>query len=114
METAVDKSWVSVCKCADVIPHVGVNALLEGRQIAIFYLHELDEYFAIDNYDPLSGANVLSRGIVGDINGEPVVASPLYKQHYSLKTGSCIEREDVNISVYPVRVRVEHIEVALP
>ena len=31
METAVDKSWVSECKCADVIPHVGVNALLEGR-----------------------------------------------------------------------------------
>jgi len=34
---------------------------------------------------------VLSRGIVGDVKGERVVASPLYKQHYSLTTGRCLE-----------------------
>ena len=46
---------------------------------------------AIGNHDPASDANVLSRGIVGDIGGELVVASPMYKQHFSLLTGRCLE-----------------------
>jgi len=50
-----------------------------------------DAVFAIGNYDPASDANVLSRGIVGDIGGEIVVASPIYKQHFSLITGRCLE-----------------------
>ena len=43
--------------------------------------------YAIGNYDPASDANVLARGIVGDIGGEIVVASPIYKQHFSLRHG---------------------------
>jgi nitrite reductase (NADH) large subunit len=35
-------------------------------------------------------AHVLSRGIVGELRGERVVASPLYKHHYSLATGRCL------------------------
>ena len=45
------------------------------RQIAIFRVG--DAIYALDNYDPHSEANVLSRGLVGDLNGEPVVA-PLF------------------------------------
>ena len=59
---------------------------------------------AIGNRDPFSGANVLSRGIVGDLNGEVVVASPVYKQHFSLLTGRCIEDASVSVPVYPVHV----------
>ncbi|GAB7271816.1 hypothetical protein DZS_32100 [Dickeya ananatis] len=40
--------------------------------------------FALDNLEPGSGANVLSRGIVGDVDGEPVVISPLYKKTFAL------------------------------
>ena len=42
------------------------------------------QVYALDNFDPHSGANVLSRGIVGDLSGELVVASPVYKHHFSL------------------------------
>ncbi len=49
-------------------------------------------------------ANVLSRGIVGDLNGELVVALPVYKQHFSLLTGRCIEDASVRIPVYAARV----------
>ena len=38
--------------------------------------------YAIGNYDPAGDANVLSRGIIGSVNGQTVVASPLYKHHF--------------------------------
>jgi NAD(P)H-dependent nitrite reductase small subunit len=67
--------------------------------------------FAIDNFDPVSEVNVLSRGIVGDIQGEYVVASPIYKQHFSLTTGRCLEDPSKSVNVYPARVVAGHIWV---
>ncbi|MGH8572569.1 MAG: nitrite reductase small subunit NirD, partial [Gammaproteobacteria bacterium] len=98
----VDK-WVEVCAFDDLLPWYGACALVRGRQIAIFRVGEGQELHAIDNYDPIGRANVLSRGIVGDIGGELCVASPLYKQHFSLKTGQCLEKKDIRVPVYSVR-----------
>jgi nitrite reductase (NADH) small subunit len=47
---------------------------------------------------------VLSRGIVGDLKGELVVASPVYKQHFALATGICVEDPAVTVAVFPARV----------
>src|SRR4051812_2182075 len=68
-----------VCRLEDIVPNCGVCALVDGEQVAIFRLDD-DRVFAIGNGDPFSGANVLSRGLVGDLKGELVVASPIYKQ----------------------------------
>jgi nitrite reductase (NADH) small subunit len=95
-------SWRSVCKLDDVLPNTGVCAQLEGRQIALFRV--ADCLFATDNYDPASAANVLSRGLVGELNGELFVASPIYKHHYGLTTGRCLEDQAKSVSVHPVRV----------
>jgi NAD(P)H-dependent nitrite reductase small subunit len=95
-------SWRAVCKLDDVLPNTRVCALIEGRQIALFRI--ADSVFATDNYDPASEANVLSRGLVGDLGGERVVASPIYKHHYGLTTGRCLEDPAKSVSVYPVRV----------
>lgn len=46
----------------------------------------------------------MSRGIVGDINGEMCVASPLYKQHFSLKSGQCLEDEAHCLKTWRVTV----------
>ncbi len=48
----------------------------------------------MSNQDPFSQAFVMSRGIIGDLQGERVVASPIYKQHFSLATGRCLEDKD--------------------
>ena len=98
--------WVAVCKLSDIVPDTGVCALVNGRQVAVFRLggNDDDSVHAIDNYDPFSGANVLSRGIVGDLKGELVVASPIYKQHFNLITGQCLEEAEVRVAVFPVRV----------
>jgi len=97
-------AWHPVCALEDIWPNMGVCALVEGRQIAIFRLQD-DLLYAIDNHDPHSDANVLSRGIVGDLGGERVVASPIYKHHYQLRTGVCVEDDSVRLNTYAVEVR---------
>lgn len=97
-------TWQHVCALEDIWPNTGVCALVEGRQIAIFRMHD-DVLYAIDNHDPHSGANVLARGIIGDLGGEPVVASPIYKQHYQLRTGICVEDAGTRLTTYPVELR---------
>ena len=95
-----------LCKVSDLIANSGICARSKDRQIALFYLPDTEQqFFAVDNWDPLGKANVLSRGIVGSIGQELVVASPLYKQHFSLTTGQCIEEEGVSIAVIPVKER---------
>lgn len=110
VEPQLEAGWITVCDQQDLIPNVGVCAKVSNRQVAIFLVK--DELFAIDNYDPKSSANVISRGIVGDLKGHTVVASPIYKNHYDLQTGECLE-EDYSIPVYTVRNTNGKIEVAV-
>jgi NAD(P)H-dependent nitrite reductase large subunit/NAD(P)H-dependent nitrite reductase small subunit len=100
---AIKSLWHKICAFDDITPNTGVCALVDGKQIAIFRFDDM--VFAIDNYDPASEANVLSRGLVGDLNGELVVASPIYKQHYNLLTGRCQEDPANSVAAYPARVQ---------
>ena len=101
--------WSHICALADILPDCGVAALLNGEQVAVFRVR--DALHAIGNRDPASGANVLARGIVGDVGGEIVVASPIYKQHFSLVTGHCLEEPSVSVPVYLVRVIEDQVWV---
>ncbi|MGH8584189.1 MAG: nitrite reductase small subunit NirD [Gammaproteobacteria bacterium] len=103
--------WVDVCALDDLVPWYGSGALVGGRQVALFRVGK--DIYAIDNYDPIGKANVLARGIVGDIGEELVVASPLYKQHYSLKTGQCLEYPDIRVGAYAVRVAGNRVQVGV-
>ena len=106
-------TWIDVCAVDDLVPNAGICALVEQKQIAIFSLPKIDGLFAIDNFDPFSGANVLSRGMVGDLAGEPMLASPMYKQHFSLKTGQCFEDEAVKVAVYAVQLCEGKVQIGL-
>jgi nitrite reductase (NADH) small subunit len=100
---------------ADLVPESGVAVWTAAGPVAVFYLpHRLPALFAISHTDPFSGANVLARGITGDLKGEPVVASPLYKQHFSLVTGQCLEDETVSVKTYPVLLDGETIRLEVP
>jgi nitrite reductase (NADH) small subunit len=103
--------WTSVCEVSDLLPDTGVCALINQKQIAIFHSRRLNEYFAIGNYDPIGEANVLSRGIIGSIGDAVVVASPLYKQHFNLRTGECLEKPEHTIPTYAIRVQDGLVQV---
>jgi len=102
--------WVRICDYDAIYPDTGVGALVDGRQVAVFRLSD-GTLHAVSNFDPFSGANVLSRGIVGDRAGEPKVASPLYKHTFNLRTGLCYEDAAVRLDVYRVRRRRGAVEV---
>jgi len=91
-----------ICSTDDLIANSGVCALINDVQVALFFLPESEQkIYALSNWDPIGGANVMSRGMVGNLGDELVVASPLYKQHYSLVTGQCLE-EQACLTTYPV------------
>ncbi|GAB6141785.1 hypothetical protein JCM14076_25140 [Methylosoma difficile] len=104
-------AWLDVCSVTDLQPNSGVCALVQGQQVAVFYFADTKEAYAISNFDPFGQANVLSRGLIGDINGQPIVASPLYKQHFNLETGVCLEDETMKIPAYPVRVVDGNVQI---
>lgn len=104
-------TWVSVCKASDLTPNTGVCALVNGKQVAIFHCQRSGNLYAIDNFDPLGKANILSRGIIGSIEGEPYVASPLYKQHFHLRTGACLEEPEIQIPTYSIRTIEGEVQV---
>lgn len=112
---AASTQWLAVCELDDIVPDTGVAALVNGVQIAIFRVSGSDApdaLYAIGNFDPFSDANVIARGIVGDLGGELVVASPVYKQHFSLKTGICLEDAEVSVPTYAVRLCDGIVQVA--
>jgi nitrite reductase (NADH) small subunit len=94
---------VTVCAYDALLPERGVAALIGQRQIALFRTHDGTVY-AVDNHDPFSGANVMSRGIVGSRGDVPTVASPMFKQVFDLRTGICLDDPDMTIPTYGVLV----------
>lgn len=102
---AVDTTeWTQACRLDYLIPGRGVAVLLRGgRQAALFLLPD-GSLYAVGNIDPFGRAAVMSRGIVGDRGGVPVVVSPLLKQAFSLPDGCCLDDGSAALPVYAVRV----------
>ncbi len=115
------ESWTAICTLGDIVPNTGVCALVDKAQIAVFRVgpgqsDDLggngDQVFAISNYDPNADAAVLSRGLVGSLGERIVVASPIYKHHFDLQTGECLEAPEHSITAYPARVHDGKVWVA--
>lgn len=99
--------WTAACPLSRLQPLRGVAVLLpDGAQVALFRLAD-DSIRAVGNIDPIGRAAVISRGIVGDRGGFPVVQSPLKKQAFSLLDGRCLDAEGVSIPVYDTRIAVD-------
>ncbi|MFV5359620.1 nitrite reductase small subunit NirD [Acinetobacter oleivorans] len=99
-----DDQWIDVCALDDLTPNTGAGALVGDQAVAIFRVGHEKRVYVLSNKDPFSQANVMSRGIIGDLQGERVIASPIYKQHFSLATGRCLEDKDQKLAVYPSKI----------
>ncbi len=105
-------NYTPVCSVDDILPNTGVAARVGDRHVAVFRIGR-DRFHAIDNIDPRSGASVLSRGLVGNLGERVVVASPLYKNHFDLSTGECLETPEQSVRAHAVRVQDGRVLVAL-
>ncbi|MFN0030248.1 MAG: nitrite reductase small subunit NirD [Acidimicrobiales bacterium] len=103
---------VPVCGLERLTVNRGVCALVEGHAVALFLLAD-GTVRALANLDPCSGASVLSRGLVGDVEGEATVASPMYKQRFSLLDGRCLDADGVSVTVHRAGVVEDNVWVAL-
>ncbi|MDX3906209.1 MAG: nitrite reductase small subunit NirD [Pigmentiphaga sp.] len=110
---ALPARWRVACSRQDLVAHSGVVALVDGVQVALFYLpgKDGDMVYAIENRDPKSGANVIGRGIVGQLGGDLVVAAPLYKQHFRLADGRCLEYPEQRLRTWPARINGAAVEI---
>ena len=108
------KNWIAVCSLDEIVPNTGVCALIEGEQVAVFHVSDGDtRVFAIGNYDSNAQAAVLARGLIGSLGERIVVASPIYKHHFDLRTGECIEVPEHSVSSFAARVEGGTVWVAL-
>jgi nitrite reductase (NADH) large subunit len=107
---AAGDQWLDVCALADIPVNAGIAARLGQRQIALFHLPGSGVY-ALANQEPDSDANVLARGLLGDVAGVPVVISPLYKQRFRLSDGSCVDNAQSGVTAWPVRVTAGRVWV---
>jgi len=98
----VATTWLTVCGLDDLARERGAAALVPDEvggapvltQVALFRLLD-DRVLAVQQHDPFSDAHVLARGIVGTrrVGGQdvPTVASPMHKQVFDLRTGTCLD-----------------------
>jgi nitrite reductase (NADH) small subunit len=112
MNAVLEHQWTAVCAVDDILPDTGVCALVAGRPIAVFRVGR-NHFYAIDNIDPRNGASVLSRGLIGNLGDQVVVASPLYKHHFDLQTGACLETPAWSVRAYAVDVLDQQVLVSL-
>jgi len=108
----IDTRWVELCGLGELEPFWGEAALVGDRQVALFLLSG-GQLYAVSNRCPVSGAQVMSRGIVGSKGGRPTIASPLHKQVYDLETGECLSEDGQALDTFPVRVVDGLVQVSL-
>ncbi|WP_394356494.1 nitrite reductase small subunit NirD [Spiractinospora alimapuensis] len=83
--------------------------LSTGAQVAVFRAGGW--LYGLSNIDPFTGAAVISRGIVGDTAGEPIVVSPMHKHRFSLRTGISLDDPARTLSRYSVREHGDQVIV---
>lgn len=105
-------SWFPVCPFDRIPVERPVCVLVADEQVALVRTRE-GALHAVSNLDPVSGAMVLSRGLVGSRGDRAVLISPMHKQAYDLETGECLDLPGVWLAVHDVQVRDGAVEVGL-
>ncbi|HEX5171157.1 MAG TPA: nitrite reductase small subunit NirD [Cyclobacteriaceae bacterium] len=98
------KVWYKAARTTDFPENGGACVRYKDMQVAVFNFSRRSEWYACQNLCPHKMQMVLSRGMIGSHESEPKVACPFHKKTFSLKSGQCLNAEEPNISVFPVRI----------
>ncbi|GLQ76096.1 nitrite reductase small subunit NirD [Vibrio penaeicida] len=112
--------WKKICDINQLSPYQGVGSVFDDHQVALFLVPDeafvgsskpdnSPRVFAVGNWDPIARAYVMSRGIVGNQGEELCVASPMYKQHFSLETGACLEMPEQSLRTWQVQIKNDEV-----
>jgi nitrite reductase (NADH) small subunit len=82
----------------------GACVKYKDLQIAVFNFSRLNKWYACQNLSPEKQEMVLSRGMIGDHKGIPMVACPLHKKLFSLVDGTNLNGDLEAIATYPVKI----------
>jgi len=108
-QPAATKRWQAVCNLAEIPEEAGIGARLGEQHIALFRFGK--SVYALEDREPGGSASVLSRGILGDAGGEPVVISPLYKTRIRLRDGRHVDTGEVAVRAWPVKLDGDRVLV---
>ena len=97
------EEWHPVCRLAELEIGRGVAALVHGQAVAIFRTGD-ERVHALGNHDPYVRTSALARGIVGVRGGVQFVAPVAHGHAFDLRTGRCLEDDQVSVHVYDVKV----------
>lgn len=98
------KVWYKAAHVSSFPENGGACVRYNGQQIAVFNFSRRNEWYACQNLCPHKMQMILSRGMIGSVEGEPKVACPFHKKTFSLRTGECLNAEEQGITVFPVKV----------
>lgn len=114
MQRGMPYRWVNVGTVAD-FPHNGGATIKYGKvQIAVFNFSSRGTWYASQQMCPHKKAFVLSRGIIGDVDGVAKIACPLHKKTFALESGACLSGDDDAIQVFAVKVEGKKVYLKLP
>jgi nitrite reductase (NADH) small subunit len=103
--------WFKAAPVSAFPENGGACVKYKDLQIAVFNFQRRNEWYACQNLCPHKMQMALSRGMIGSFNSEPKVACPFHKKTFSLKTGECLNAEEFNIAVFPVKIINEFVHI---
>ncbi len=98
------KIWFKATSTNNFPINGGACVKYKDLQIAVFNFKRLNKWYACQNLSPEKEEMVLSRGMIGDHKGIPMVACPLHKKTFSLEDGTNLNGDLEAIATYPVKI----------
>lgn len=103
------KYWFKAAPVESFPEDGGACVKYKKIQIAVFNFKRRNEWYACQNLCPHKMQMALSRGMIGSHQGEPKVACPFHKKTFSLKSGACLNGEECEVAIFPVKVENGHV-----
>ncbi|MEI8619292.1 nitrite reductase (NAD(P)H) small subunit [Pseudoalteromonas sp. B193] len=105
-------SWHNIGTIDNLVANSGVCALVNNQQVAIFYIPQNPTLCL-----PLATTTRLAkptycRVALGSVDNKLVVSSPLYKQHFCLETGECLEAEAIHLPVFNAKIEDDSVFIS--
>lgn len=96
--------WYKAAEISKFPKNGGACVKYKDKQIAVFNFTREGTWYACQNLCPHKMEMVLSRGMIGEEQGEPKIACPMHKNTFSLKTGAHLNGALGKIETFPVKV----------